>query len=83
MKTEYALEEIDESFIISSVKNRFLEKLNNIGEEVKLRNVTRKKQIRQIDQNQSQKINKNYACMKNLKLVKYYQGYILKNKYTR
>ena len=43
MKTEYALEEIDESFIISSVKNRFLEKLNNIGEEVKLRNVTRKK----------------------------------------
>ena len=83
MKTEYALEEIDESFIISSVKNRFLEKLNNIGEEVKLRNVTRKKQIRQIDQNQSQKINKNYACMKNLKLVKYYQAYILKNKYTR
>ena len=38
-----ALEELDESFIISSVKDRFLEKQNNIEEETKLKNVTRKR----------------------------------------
>ena len=41
-------EKLDENLRISMLRNRFLERLNNIEDEIKLRNVTRKK-ITEID----------------------------------